>query len=319
MARTRKLGTVNFHPTAQNVLIASGADTLRLWDIIQGSEAVSLSGHTDSISGISVSYQGNLLAASSRDKHVRIYDIRSKETIGDTTAHGGLKGSRVSWLGAKPHLVTVGFSKSSEREFKVWDTRSFENPLATHTLDLLAGIITPFYDEDTGVLYLAGRGDASIKMFELVDDAPYAHFLTEYSSSVPQMGVARFPKQSLDIRGSEIARFIKVADTSAEPIHMNVPRTRMEFFQDDIFPPTRAQQPAYTNEELFSPETPLRDPPLEDLQPDNMTPLSRAPAQEKKPISFLTPKVVDNTPSRDQVYFVIDNIVYVFLFLTLLP
>jgi len=259
-----------------------------------------LPGFGDLVSSVAVNYQGDLIATTARDKILRIFDIRAKDVQGETTAHTGSKGARVTWLGPKQQLFTVGFSKSSEREFKIWDTRSLANPLATNTIDQLAGVISPFYDEDIGVIFLAGRGDASIKMFEIVDEAPFAHFLTEYSSGSPQMGVATLPKQSLDIRGCEIARFIKVSDTLAEPIQMTVPRTRMEYFQDDIFPPTRALTPVYSASEFLSGAAP-RDPTLESLQPAGTELLSQAPALEKKAPAFLSPKVVDDTPSRDQV------------------
>jgi hypothetical protein len=301
IGHTRKIATVNFHPTANNVLLTSGSDfVMRAWDITHGTEAFALSGFGDLVTGVAVSYQGDLLATTSRDKQLRIFDMRGNQLQGEVTAHTGSKGARVTWLGAKPQVLTVGFGKSSEREFKIWDTRSLATPLGSHTLDQLAGVISPFYDEDTGVLYLAGRGDSSIKMFEIVDEAPFSHYLTEYSSSNQQMGVAWLPKRSLDVRACEIARFIKVSETTAEPIQMTVPRTRTEFFQDDIFPPTRVSEPTYTSEEWLSGAAP-RDPARVSLQPEGMELLSQAPAVEKKAISFLSPKIVDNTPSRDQV------------------
>jgi len=300
IGHTRKITTVNFHPTADNILLTSGADlVVRVWDITKGEETHVLSGHNELVAGLSVGYQGDILATACRDKQLRIFDIRAKECVGETTAHNGTKGSRVTWMGTKPQLLTVGFSKSSEREFKIWDTRTFSTPLATITLDQLSGVITPFYDEDIGVVYLAGRGDASIKMYEIVDEAPYAHFLTEYSSQVPQMGIALFPKQVCDVKQVEIARFLKVSDTTAEPIQCTVPRTRMEFFQDDIYPPTRVLAPTYSSEEWLAGGK--RDPALESLRPQGMGLLSEAPAVEKKALGFLAPKVVDNTPSRDQV------------------
>ena len=223
IGHTRKITTVNFHPTAENILLTTGADlVVRIWDVTSAKEALVLSGHGELIAGIAVGYQGDTVATACRDKQLRIFDMRSKAVTNETTAHTGTKGARVTWLGSKSQLLSAGFSKSSEREFKIWDTRNFGNPLATITLDQLAGVITPYYDEDVGVVYLAGRGDASIKMYEIVDEAPYAHYLTEYSSNVPQMGIAMLPKQVNDVRAVEIARFIKVScprSSSPSPLH----------------------------------------------------------------------------------------------------
>jgi WD40 repeat protein len=212
IGHTRKITTVNFHPTADNILLTSGFDlVVRVWDITRATETLVLSGHNDTIAGLAVGYRGDTLVTGCRDKQLRIFDMRSKAVVNETTAHTGSKGSRVTWLGSKPQLLSAGFSKSSEREFKIWDTRNFGNALTTITLDQLAGVITPFYDEDIGVVYLAGRGDASIKMYELVDEAPFAHYLNDHSSNVPQMGIAMLPKQINDVRAVEIARFLKVS------------------------------------------------------------------------------------------------------------
>lgn len=300
VGHTRKITTVNFHPTAENILLTSGADgVVRVWDVAKGVESYVLGGHGDLIAGVSVGYQGNTVATACRDKQLRVFDIRSQECVTETTAHQGAKGYRAIWVGSKPQLLSVGFSKSSQRELKLWDTRNFSEPLTTVILDQLAGVITPFYDEDIGVVYLAGRGDASIKMYEIVDEAPYVHYLNEYSSSVPQMGVALFPKQICDVRQVEIARLIKVSDTTAEPIQCTVPRTRQEFFQDDIYTATRTLTPTYVSDEWLAGAT--RNPTLESIKPADMGLLSEAPALEKKAPAFLAPKVIDDTPSRDQV------------------
>jgi coronin-7 len=295
---TRKLTTLNFHPTADNILISTGADlVVKTWDINKQSQVHSVPGHTDLILGISVSYQGDLVATTCRDKMMRIVDPRVGKVTAETQGHAGAKGSRVTWLGNKPALFSVGFGKASDREFSLWDSRNLQTPTITRAIDQLSGVITPYYDEDLGIVYLAGRGDGSIKMFEIVDDD--VHFLTEYNSSVPQMGVGLLPKQSLDVRGCEIARVLKVTDSTVEPIQMTVPRTRMEFWQDDIYPPTRAIKPAFSAEEWVGGV--VSDPPLESLQPAGMTPLSQAPAVEKKASKIAASSVVDNTPSKEQV------------------
>jgi len=300
LGHTRKLTTVNFHPSADNVLLTTGADlVIKTWDITRNSNITTIQGHSDLILGISVNYQGNLVASTCRDKIMRIVDLRDGKVVTETPGHAGAKGSRVTWLGNKPSLFSVGFGKASDREYALWDSRNLTKPTVSNPIDQLSGIITPFYDEDIGVIYLAGRGDGSIKMFEIVDEDPYIHFLTEYTSNTPQMGVAPLPKHILDIKGCEIARFLKVTDTSVEPIQMTVPRTRVEFFQDDIFPPTRAYKPAITIDEYLAGE--FRDPPLVSLQPEGLVPLSQAPAAEKKVSKIHTSQVVDDTPSKEQV------------------
>lgn len=63
-----------------------------------------------------------------------------------------------------------------------------------------SGVFEPFYDEDMGVMFLMANGDSSIKFWEMSEEAPYAHFLTENLTSRQQAGIARLPKTTCDVR-----------------------------------------------------------------------------------------------------------------------
>merc|ERR1711916_46589 len=103
----------------------------------------------------------------------------------------------------------------------------------------MGGTIFPYYDEDTGIVYLAGKGDGNIRYFELIDEAPHAHFISAYQSSTPQRGVCSMPKRALDVGECEINRFYKLTPKGfVEVIKMTVPR-KSTLFQEDIFPPTK--------------------------------------------------------------------------------
>ena len=54
-------------------------------------------------------------------------------------------------------MVTVGFTKQSQRQFRLWDPRSMDKALKKVDIDQAAGVIIPYYDEDTSVMYLAGK------------------------------------------------------------------------------------------------------------------------------------------------------------------
>lgn len=66
--------------------------------------------------------------------------------------------------------------------------------------------------------------DGNIRYFELVDDAPHIHYLTEYKSSEPQRGLAFMPKRALNVAECEVARIYKVHPDRIEPISFKVPR-----------------------------------------------------------------------------------------------
>jgi hypothetical protein len=99
-------------------------------------------------------------------------------------------------------------------------------PLSMEELDSSNGILFPFYDEDTGLIFLCGKvimnrskviftyfdlyfqGDSAIRYFEYTPEAPYIHFLSMYSSSDPQRGIGNMPKRGLNISTCEIARYV---------------------------------------------------------------------------------------------------------------
>jgi len=225
-------------------------------------------------------YLGDLLVASCKDRTVRIYDARQQAPIHQGPDIGGAKGSKVSWLGQKDKIFVVGFSQRNERKYSIADFRKLDVELTSARIDYEAGTLDPYYDEGTDVMMLWGKGDTSIKFFEIDDEAPYCHFLTEYKTLVMQTGITFLPKTTCDVREVEIARVLKLTLNSMIPIKIKVPRTKMDYFQDDIYPPTRALQPAMTCDEYFSNEN-VEPPVLIDLNP-GLELLSSIPKVVKK-------------------------------------
>jgi len=242
----KKVGTLNFHPVAANLLATTAADsTVKIWDIETGQVRLDVGGHPDIIQSSGWDYTGALYATACKDKKVRVIDPRGNKIIADVEAHPGVKGMRLAFLGAKEKLFTMGFSKTSERQYSLWDPRSLSSALKTENIDTASGIMMPFFDNDTNVLYLAGKGDGNVRFYEIVDEAPYIYFLSEFKSATPQRGMGWTPKLSMDLASCEIARLLKVTATACEPISFTVPR-KGDIFQDDLYPPTFSGEPALT-------------------------------------------------------------------------
>jgi len=243
----RKVGTANFNPVANNVLATSSTDfTVKLWDIEQGKNIRTVEGHADIIQSFDWNYNGSFVATTCKDKKARVFDPRTTEIAQETVAHQGVKPSRVAWMREK--IITIGFSKTSEREFNIYDNRKLAEPLAHLSIDTSAGVLMPFFDHDTNILFLAGKGDGNIRYYEIVDEAPYFHYLSEYKSPTPQRGLAFYPKRAMNVSECEIARALKLTANKVEPISFRVPR-KSELFHDDIFPDTYAGEPSLSAEE----------------------------------------------------------------------
>jgi len=70
------------------------------------------------------------------------------------------------WAGENS-LITTGWNKANQRVVKLWDMRNNEEELMKETLDNSSGVLFPYFESDTKTLFLSGRGEGSIKYFEV--------------------------------------------------------------------------------------------------------------------------------------------------------
>ena len=119
------------------------------------------------------------------------------------------------------------------------------------TLDSSSGVLTPFYDPDTSMMYIAGKGDGNIRFYEILTESPWVCYLNQFISGTPHRSLGVMPKRGVDVMACEITRFYKLHTVRdmVEPISMVVPR-KTEIFQDDIYPETSAPIPALTGKVL---------------------------------------------------------------------
>ncbi|EFY98791.1 DUF1900 and DUF1899 domain protein [Metarhizium robertsii] len=239
---SRKVGQVLFNPAAENILAsASGDFTIKIWDVGTGQASLALK-HSDIVQSLSWNASGTMLVTTSRDKKIRVWDVRQEKPVHEAAGHSGAKNSRAVWMGEHNRFATTGFSRMSERQIGLWEPGRTE-PIGGFTmLDSISGVCMPFWDEGSNCLYLAGKGDGNIRYYEYENDK--FEFLSEYKSPDPQRGIAFLPRRGINVHENEIMRAYKtVNDSYIEPISFTVPR-RAETFQADIFPPAVGTKPA---------------------------------------------------------------------------
>ncbi|NXI38315.1 CORO6 protein, partial [Galbula dea] len=250
---SKRVSIISWHPTARNVLLSAGCDNLVIiWNVGTGEMLLVLEDmHTDLIYNVGWNRNGSLLVTTCKDKKVRIIDPRKQQVVAEKAKpHDGTRPIRAIFV-ADGKIFTTGFSKMSERQLGLWDLKNFEEPIALQEMDTSNGVLLPFYDPDSSIVYLCGKGDSSIRYFEITDEAPYVHYLNTYSSKEPQRGMGFMPKRGLDVSKCEIARFFKLHERKCEPIVMTVPR-KSDLFQDDLYPDTPGPEPALEADEWLS-------------------------------------------------------------------
>ncbi|KAL4618176.1 coronin-2A-like [Arapaima gigas] len=286
---SRRVALVEWHPTASNVLFSTAYDyKVMVWNLDTADQVIknpvrTICLHTDVVLSMSFNTDGSRLATSCKDKKIRVIDPRTGLLLqeGSSKSH---KASKVLYLGNMKMLLSTGSSRWNQRQMALWDQEDLSVPLLEEDLDGSSGALFPFYDSDTHMLYLAGKGDGNIRYYEISPEKPYVQFLTEYRSAFPQKGMGVMPKRGLDVRTCEVFRFYRLVTTKSliEPLSMIVPR-RSESYQEDIYPMTAGNEPAMTAEEWFTGLD--KGPVLVSLNPSSK-PSARTPA-----------KSLSNTPS----------------------
>jgi len=166
-----------------------------------------------------------------------------------------------------------------------------EKCLVEQIIDVGAGLIMPFFDEDTSIMFLAGKGDGNIRFFEIVPDSPYIHYLDSFKSNKAQIGMASVPKYALSTSNCEVARLLKLMPDSIVPINFTVPR-KSSLFQDDIFPDTKSSTAPLTSDDWLSGKD--SDPIMMSLNPKKNKDLQN----QLIPTEFKTTQVKDAPKSK---------------------
>jgi len=191
------------------------------------------------------------MATSCKDKYIRIFDPRKKGSVSKGLGLGGTKGQRVVWINGLNKVMTVGFQANNSRGYSLFDIKKMDKEVANADLDSAAGVFIPYYDQDTSMLYLAGKGDAAIKYWEIVNEEPYVHFLSEFRDNESTKGACFLPKTVVDTKICEVSICYRVMKDFISPISFQVPR-KSEMFQADIFPDTNAGRPVLTADEYVA-------------------------------------------------------------------
>ena len=250
----RRVGLMEWHPSAENILVSAGFDlSIIVWHTSRGEAIRVINCHPDTIQSISLNRDGSYVATTCKDKRLRIIDLRRGEVLNSGICHQGSKSAKVVYLGDSGRLFTTGFSRFSDRQWAVWTQQDLRMPLRLENIDSSSGVLFPFYDHDTGMVYVAGKGDGSIRYYELSDEHPYCFYINQFMTEHPQRGLGVMPKRGVDVSICEVFRFYKLhaMRSLVEPVSMIVPR-KSQLFQEDLYPDTAAPTPSMTAEEWLS-------------------------------------------------------------------
>ncbi|XP_062610316.1 coronin-7-like [Saccostrea cucullata] len=249
--QNRKIENVTWNPVAEAVLTYTSQDSVSLFDVTNQEEKLSLSDHKDQIQSLSWRGNGQVFVTSCKDKRLRIIDPRASSVVQETQGHDNMRDSRALWLGDKDIICTTGFSRSREREVKLWDLRNFSSSVSTVGIDSSTGTLIPLYDADTGMLFLSGKGDSNVRYYEISEKDSS---LTENNVTRTEQvkGIGMVPKRALNVMEGEVNRLLILTKQAVIPVPYIVPRKNYIEFHDDLFPDTFSEEPGLHASEWFS-------------------------------------------------------------------
>jgi len=153
-------------------------------------------------------------------------------------------------VGDPVHKLIVTGSSGGGRVLRVYDPRKFEKYLQQVDIDQGGSVLCPYYDPDTSMVYLPGKGDATVRYYEVADKDENESFcfpLSEFRDNESSKGGCFLPKSACDTKICEVAIFYRLLKDWVSPVSFTVPR-KSEMFQSDIFPDTYAG-PSYVASE----------------------------------------------------------------------
>jgi len=287
---SKKISFSIWNPVVNGIIASAAFDmTTKIWDLEEQAEAYSIE-TGDQVWNMKWNWTGSLLACTTKEKKMKIIDPRARTVCAEWAIHEGSKASKVEWIGSSTSaeecnkIVTTGFSSQAERQIGYWDMRMMgesAEPLNLLVLDQGTGALLPFYDDGTGLLFIAGKGDANCRFFEVTPEDPFVHWINQYGGQTPQKGFCFMPKRSCTVKKHEIMRGLQMQSNSVVPISFTVPR-KSELFQEDLFPEAVAGVPAMSGDDWKSGAEP-RPPVLRSMAPGAAT--AAGPAVQKAVVS----------------------------------
>jgi len=243
----KKVVGLSWHPVADNILASISADnSIKIWDVEAGSAAYTFedSHGKDPDCALHSAWNTNgslflTTGKTGKDFSLKIWDPRDGKGAAQSTG-AVVNANKKSPVYFADNLgLLVGVVVSSSRKIVAWDPKKLDVPLSSGDLDSSSSTVTAYYDTDNSIFWIAGRGDSTIRYFEVTKDEKPFFALSEFRDNLSQKGACFLPKRGLDVKSCEIAKALRVLESSIVPISFQVPR-KSDLFQKDLFPDTYA-------------------------------------------------------------------------------
>ncbi|KHN79016.1 Coronin-B [Toxocara canis] len=236
-----KIISIRYNPCALDVMAVAAQDHwLSVWNLESNKCEWSTNPHgRDSSLAIAWSSDGRKLASVGRDLTLSVYEPQCGDSenalINRKQVLESPRAARILFACRDTLIVLVHFTRSSARVVTLLDSETLET-IHTHTVDTSSQPLVPYYDFDSSVLFLTGKGDRTITMFEVSHASPFLMPMAPASFPNGHQAISLHHKIVCDVRAVEFQRGWRLTEKSLERISFRVPRVKKDLFQSDLFP-----------------------------------------------------------------------------------
>ncbi|GMT19876.1 hypothetical protein PFISCL1PPCAC_11173 [Pristionchus fissidentatus] len=239
----QQIVNLRWHPLAEGLLaIALSDGAVELWTVSAtgATRSARLHSHSSPILSIAWSTDGSRLATVAKDLELHVWSPQTSMEALEQRLEAAIesaRGARVVFAADDSMIVVAAFTKSSGRQLLLIDCSSPSlSLLHRHHLDNAVQPLVPYYDFDSSVLFLTGKGDQSIQMFEVCREAPFLLELSRFQGQPGHQSIAFHNKSVCKVMEVEFARAWRLTEKTLEMLKFRVPRVKKDVFQSDLFP-----------------------------------------------------------------------------------
>lgn len=186
---------------------------------------------------------GRLVAGIGKSGTGYIWEPRSSTTPTMTRALPlqPLKPARVVWVGED--IFVTSTSRTRNREYHLFSTSKSLGTVFTQNIDTNTAPLIPTVDQERRIVYLAGRGDMTLRQVELSGPNGFQETLHSLPFAISAAGLALASPTVLPVMQAQIATvLVPVVDKDGEavlPFGIRVPRRQLIDFHEDLYPEIR--------------------------------------------------------------------------------
>lgn len=215
---------------------------LAIYDISASSTSATIKLDLEEAKGIWTAgwnHDGSRVAAVGRSGKAYVFDPRKSPSpvVAKALSIQPLKPVRLVWVDDK--IFLTGWDRSRNRLYSLLSSTDLST-IFSQNIDTNLSPLTHVVDHERSIVYLAGRGDMSLRQVELGGVTGFQETVHPLPHPLSSTSLAAAHPTTLDVMQAEIGRIlVPVVDKDGDsilPLGIKVPRRQLIDFHEDLYP-----------------------------------------------------------------------------------